>query len=265
MKKKVSIITVNYNNCIGLERTVKSVLEQTYQELEYIVIDGGSTDGSKELIEEYSSKLEYWVSEPDRGIYHAMNKGIAKAKGEYLLFLNSGDYLCSSHILEDVFKYKRTADLLIGRQMFVDAPGKVSKSPRLHKDEFNISFFFSSTLPHQSTFIRKSLMDSIGGYDEQYKVSADWVFWIQSVVLRNCSTEILPFCISYMEKGGVSNDMEKCHADMSRYLNVLMQQGRLDWQTIFDLSLKARAYEFSNRSSILGFLSRSLVWLGKNV
>jgi glycosyltransferase involved in cell wall biosynthesis len=90
---KLSIITINYNNLEGLQRTVESVVNQTWQEFEYIVIDGGSTDGSADFIESQSETIDYWVSEPDKGIYNAMNKGIAKASGEYLLFLNSGDHL----------------------------------------------------------------------------------------------------------------------------------------------------------------------------
>ncbi len=88
---KLSIITVNLNNKDGLQKTIDSVISQTFKDFEWIVIDGGSTDGSKELIEKYSDYISYWVSEPDKGIYNAMNKGIKVAKGDYLEFLNSGD------------------------------------------------------------------------------------------------------------------------------------------------------------------------------
>ena len=96
MNNKLSIITINYNNLEGLKRTVESVINQTSKEFEYIVIDGGSNDGSGAYIESKSEHIDYWVSEPDKGIYNAMNKGIAKASGEYLLFLNSGDHLFSN-------------------------------------------------------------------------------------------------------------------------------------------------------------------------
>ena len=97
---KLSIITVNLNNREGLRKTAESVVSQTYKDYEWIVIDGGSTDGSKELIEQYAEHISYWVSEPDKGIYNAMNKGIRQAHGEYFLFLNSGDSLCDDDIVE---------------------------------------------------------------------------------------------------------------------------------------------------------------------
>ncbi|MGK0307850.1 MAG: glycosyltransferase involved in cell wall biosynthesis, partial [Urechidicola sp.] len=96
----ISIITINYNDAVGLKKTMASVLEQTYEDIEYIVIDGGSTDGSKAYIELYHKDLAYWVSEPDQGIYHAMNKGIDQATGDYLLFLNSGDWLVDNFVID---------------------------------------------------------------------------------------------------------------------------------------------------------------------
>ena len=108
----LSIITINYNNVLGLKRTLESVTGQSYSNFEYIVIDGGSTDGSKEHILKYSDKISYWISEPDRGIYHAMNKGIAKASGEYLLFMNSGDLFYNNFILNEVIDDISKYDLI---------------------------------------------------------------------------------------------------------------------------------------------------------
>ena len=100
---KLSIITINYNNREGLKRTIESVVNQTFTDFEWILIDGGSTDGSKELIEQYSNRFSYWVSEPDNGIYNAMNKGLRAAKGDYLQFLNSGDRLYNAQSLASCF------------------------------------------------------------------------------------------------------------------------------------------------------------------
>ena len=100
--KPISIITINYNNASGLEKTIRSVVEQTYNEYEYIIIDGASLDKSKEVIQEYQRYIDFWCSEKDSGIYNAMNKGIQKASGEYLLFLNSGDVLNNSAVLADI-------------------------------------------------------------------------------------------------------------------------------------------------------------------
>ena len=105
----ISVITINFNERVGLERTFESVFNQTFQDFEYIVIDGGSNDGSKELIEENTEKISYWISEPDKGIYNAMNKGISVAKGDYLLFLNSGDILYKNDVLS-VSKIEQITD-----------------------------------------------------------------------------------------------------------------------------------------------------------
>ena len=99
---KISIITVVFNNKVGLEATIQSVINQTYNDIEYIIIDGGSEDGTKEILEQYSSNINYWVSENDNGIYHAMNKGAAKASGSYLLFLNAADVLADNKVIEKV-------------------------------------------------------------------------------------------------------------------------------------------------------------------
>ena len=98
---KLSIITINYNNARGLERTIKSVICQTFTNYEYIIVDGGSTDGSLEVINKYADHISKWVSEPDEGIYNAMNKGTRMASGEYFNYMNSGDCFCDAHVLED--------------------------------------------------------------------------------------------------------------------------------------------------------------------
>jgi len=103
MQPKLSIITVNLNNAEGLRKTIESVVTQTFTDFEYIIIDGGSTDGSVEIIKLYADKITYWVSEPDKGIYNGMNKGIMVAKGEYCQFLNSGDWLVNENVLKEVF------------------------------------------------------------------------------------------------------------------------------------------------------------------
>ena len=103
---KLSVITINYNNRDGLRKTIESVVNQTCRDFEYIIIDGGSTDGSVDVIKQYADRIDYWVSEPDKGIYHAMNKGIAVAHGEYLNFMNSGDCFYESTVVENVLQLK---------------------------------------------------------------------------------------------------------------------------------------------------------------
>ena len=112
---KFSIITVNFNNKEGLHNTIKSVINQTFRDFEYIVIDGGSTDGSIDILKKYDKYINYWISEKDSGIYNAMNKGISKANGEYLNFMNSGDCFYALDVLEKVSKYGYTSDFIVGK------------------------------------------------------------------------------------------------------------------------------------------------------
>ena len=110
----LSIITINYNNAAGLEKTIKSVISQTCKRYEFIIIDGGSKDGSKDIIEKYQDQITYWVSEPDNGIYNAMNKGVKVAKGEYCIFMNSGDIFVDNDVIRDVFNIGFSADIITG-------------------------------------------------------------------------------------------------------------------------------------------------------
>ena len=114
---KLSIITINYNNLEGLKKTYESVVCQTWTDYEWIIIDGGSTDGSREFIEEHQDKFAYWCSEPDKGVYNAMNKGIAKAQGEYLNFMNSGDRFYDHQTLNEVFSSGFQEDILYGNEL----------------------------------------------------------------------------------------------------------------------------------------------------
>ena len=111
---KLSVITINFNNRDGLRKTIESVVNQTFKDFEYIIIDGGSTDGSVDVIKEYADRIDYWVSEPDKGIYNAMNKGIDVAKGEYCIFMNSGDCFYVNDVYENVFRELDGVDIIIG-------------------------------------------------------------------------------------------------------------------------------------------------------
>lgn len=262
--QKISIITVNFNNSAGLEKTMYSVCSQNYPNLEYIVIDGDSTDGSKETILRFRDKISYWVSEPDQGIYDAMNKAILHATGDYVLFLNSGDFFCAS-VLPEVFSELQTEDLLVGRQRFVQNGRKIGISPRLHISEINMEYFLSSTLPHQATFIKRGLFDRCGLYDMSYRICADWVFWIEAIVKNHCTVKMLDCPVSFMDNGGVSSDMEKCHRDMSRYLQVCLNEKFLTWDVILENAQKARMHDLCTRSKTLYFCNKVLAWVGKKI
>jgi len=198
---KLSIITINLNNCEGLKKTLYSVISQTYKDFEWIVIDGGSTDGSRELIEEYSSYMSYWVSEPDKGIYNAMNKGVSHAKGDYCQFLNSGDWLYASDTLEKVFSDNHDEDVLYGDyvQYFDDSNLKRIVSVK------DVTFFTLNnySLCHNVCFIKRQDMLDLP-YDENLKIMADWKFFLQSV-LSGKSFRHVDVNVLYFNMQGVSN------------------------------------------------------------
>ena len=263
--KKISIVTVNYNNLKGLVKTIQSVQKQQYSNIEYLVIDGGSIDGSKEYIENHSERISYWVSEPDNGIYDGMNKGIAHATGEYLLFLNSGDFLFSSDILSDVFANKEyDEDLIIGRQCHIDKKGRKSSSHHVMMDEINDVYFWSNTFPHQATFIKKELFAKVGLYNDKYRIVADWAFWYEAIITHQSSYTIIENFISYMESDGVSSDMIKCRKEMAHFLMthkpILTEN---DWLHIMDNAEGAYSYKRTLKSGLSKFLVRVALYLNK--
>lgn len=201
---KLSIITVNLNNKLGLEKTLSSVICQTFDSYEYIVIDGGSDDGSKKIIEKHKDWLAYFVSESDTGIYHAMNKGIRQSKGQYLLFLNSGDYLVDNTILDRVFELKFDEDVAIGNCQ-VSEKGKVIFNAE-PPDDITLQSFYKTTIPHQAAFIRRSLFDRFGLYSENFKIHSDMEFFLKTIVINNCTyRHLLVTVADYNLEGSSSN------------------------------------------------------------
>src|ERR1035437_6590798 len=182
---KLSIITVNLNDKNGLEKTIGSLLAQTFNEFEFIIIDGGSTDGSVEVIKKHPEKIKYWISEPDKGIYNAMNKGILKASGDYFFFLNSGDYLADNKVFEKIFNKHPTEDILFGN-LYVTINEKIV-GKAYGKIKLAFSDVYAHTIKHQAAFIRRELFNKFGLYNEKRKIVADWEFFIKTVGLGNVS------------------------------------------------------------------------------
>ncbi len=200
---KISIITINYNNADGLNATINSVLSQTYKNIEYIIIDGGSEDESKNIILKNEEGIAYWVSENDRGIYHAMNKGIEIASGEYLLFLNSGDILDNDNVIEKAFESGFSSDIIYGNLLLLE-----ENSTYLWElpDILTFGHFYFQGLPHPATFIKKDLFDKIGLYDETFKIVSDWKFFILAICKFNYTYKHVNFTISQFNNRGVSSD-----------------------------------------------------------
>ena len=204
---KLSIITVNLNNLEGLKRTYESVVCQTFTDYEWIVIDGGSTDGSREFIEQHQDKFAYWCSEPDKGIYNAMNKGIVRAKGEYLNFMNSGDCFVKKETLAGVFGEERKVDILYGFTVVRHANGKC-EMPCTMKQSISWYDLYSETFPHQSSFIKRSMFTIVGLYDENCKIVADWKWFVMALLNYGASYEFVPHKIAVIQPDGISCSMD---------------------------------------------------------
>lgn len=202
---KLSIITVNYNNFSGLRKTIESVVNQSYKNYEFIIIDGGSTDGSVDFIKENEKKISYWVSEKDKGIYNAMNKGIVQAKGEYCLFLNSGDYLIDINVLENLFSQNFEEDIIYGNVLKVYSSAKIERDKGPQRSELTLGDMFFDTLPHQSVFIKKELFDKYGLYSEEYKIVSDWVLFLKAIGIDNVPVKYIDLDVSYYDMTGISS------------------------------------------------------------
>lgn len=200
MKPLLSIITISYNNCVGLEKTIGSVTSQTYKNFEYLVIDGNSNDGSQGVIERNKSVISYAVSENDTGIYNAMNKGIKASKGSYLLFLNSGDVFSGISALEDFITHENfEGDIIYGDYQYEG--GK-----KIFPDQLTPLFFVKTSLPHQSTFFKREVFDKMGLYEEHYSIVSDRAFYIKCFLSDLFIFKHINYPLSIFDLSGVSND-----------------------------------------------------------
>lgn len=206
MQMKLSIITVNLNNAGGLQKTIGSVINQTFRNFEFIIIDGASKDGSVDIIKEHAGSLSFWISEPDKGIYAAMNKGIKYSNGEYCLFLNSGDYLMHNNVLEKIFRNSIIGEVVSGNVLKVRPNNKFRRvsSP----EKVSLHKLCIHSLPHQATLIKRSLFEEIGLYNENYRIVSDWEFFLKTLVLHEKSYQHLDEDVSYFKIGGVSSSEE---------------------------------------------------------
>ena len=199
---KLSIITINYNDAAGLEKTINSIINQTFTDYEYVIIDGGSTDESVEVIKKYAEHINYWVSESDKGIYNAMNKGIAHAHGEYLNFMNSGDCIHSPTVLEEIIRHIDGEDIIIGKCCNAETkeiyrslnPGQTVTMMTLMKEMIN----------HQSTFYRRTIFDR-HPYDESLQMISDWKVNIQSIIFDNCKVKVIDTLVTDYDMTGISS------------------------------------------------------------
>ena len=194
---KLSIITVNFNDAKGLERTIKSVISQNYHNYEFIIIDGGSSDGSLDIIKKYEQHIDYWVSEPDGGIYQGMNKGLRQAKGDFVNFMNSGDSFHSASVLERIFSLDTDADIITGTHVG-------SPHPNIGKDGISLYTLCTGAVDHQASFIKRDVALR-HPYDEKYRIVSDWKFFIEALVIDNCSFFYTETIVVDVDMNGISN------------------------------------------------------------
>ena len=206
----LSIITINRNNTVGLEKTMRSVASQIGGDFEYIVIDGASTDGSVEVIRSFEDSLGErlkWLSEPDKGIYNAMNKGIGMATGDYLQFLNSGDSLVSDDItmrMTEALKRKEYPSILYGN-MLKDMPdGKVLRDKGFAGKPISFLGFYTGSLKHPSSYIKRSLFEKYGRYDESLKIVSDWKWFLQAIILGEEKPVYVDMDVTLFDMNGIS-------------------------------------------------------------
>lgn len=171
---KVSVITINYNDGNGLEKTIRSLVSQVVTDYEFIVIDGGSTDTSMEVIKKYADKIKFWVSEKDGGIYDAQNKGVLKASGEYLIFLNSGDSFFDKNVISKFCDHEKRGHkkVIYGNTNIIDSDGtsRILCPP----ENIDLNFWYANTLNHQAVFTHSSLFQKYGVFSTEYKFASDF-------------------------------------------------------------------------------------------
>jgi glycosyltransferase involved in cell wall biosynthesis len=206
---KFSIITVNYNNKLGLQKTVDSVFSQDNQNFEFIIIDGNSTDGSKDIIEEHAAKFTYWCSEPDQGIYNGMNKGIRQSSGKYLLFLNSGDWLHNNKVMERMDALINDDHQIYYGDIVYHEAGEFKTVT--FPDKLTFSFFYKQNISHQAAFIERSLFYTFFFYNEEFKIVSDWEFLTYAICKHNVSYQHLDVIVTDYDGSGISSMVESHH------------------------------------------------------
>ncbi len=201
---KISIITVCYNCVETLENTILSVINQSFQDIEYIVIDGNSTDGTTDILKSYSDKIDHIICEDDSGIYNAMNKGLDLCSGDYVFFLNCGDTLYNETVLENLINQSNGEDILYGELMLNFKDGR--KAQRWGQPaKVNRFLFIYHTMLHQATFVKRKLFEMYGKFDEQYVILADFDFFLRVVFKPNMSLLYIPLIVSDYDMHGISS------------------------------------------------------------
>ena len=201
MKPKISIITITFNSEKTLEETIESVVSQGYDNLEYLIIDGKSTDGTLDIVDRYREHINFVVSEPDKGIYNAMNKGIIRANGDYLNFMNSGDSFYANDILTKVFELPFDEDVIVGYNIGLQS-GKID---RLYsKDDTPLKILLNYNFCQQALFIKREFqLQEL--YDESLRIISDWKFYLLACTKYNANFKFIDMIVAVMDNTGISS------------------------------------------------------------
>lgn len=239
---KLSIITINYNNAEGLRKTLASIAAQTYVDIEHIIVDAASTDGSIDIIKEYVRASNYavvWSSEPDGGIYAGMNKGIRKASGEYVWILNSGDCVAAPDVVERMcneLENERVRelggiDVLSGNIINVYAGGR-KKEDSVRCTEYGVEprpmdvsmlTFYSGTVPHDAAFVKRELFEKYGYFDEKMKICADWKLYLDMIAFGGVQPWYVNIDVVLFDMSGISNTNDELRlAERRAYLEQVL-------------------------------------------
>lgn len=256
---KISIITINYNNHIGLQRTFESVFNQIEADFDYIIVDGGSTDGSANLIEKHQHQFTKWISEKDHGIYNAMNKGLSFCKTDYVLFLNSGDFFYSNKVIahyQEIIN-SNSYDLVYGNLNVLDSKAYIKTYP----EKLTFRYFLYDTLPFPATLIKKKLIEKVGYFDENLKIVSDWKFFLQLFTSQKISYYYAPETMVSFDLDGISSTAtELLKEEKNKVLNEDfafvyhdIQQGIVMEQKMKYL-VYSRLFKFLKKYNLLKFL-----------
>ena len=245
---KLSIITINRNNAAGLRRTLASVAAQTYQNIEHIIIDGGSTDGSVEVLREYDNTIKQqrcvtidkstiqvkWISESDNGIYDAMSKGVKKASGDYIWILNSGDCVAAAdtvgRMMEVISHHTPSIPLLLGNIVKIYPDGRKVSEKRSNTNntvpiplDTSMLTFYRGTVPQDAAFVRRDLFDKYGLFDPKLKIVSDWKLYLNMIALGDIIPMYVNIDVVHFDMSGVSNtNASKRDAEKRAYLEEIL-------------------------------------------
>lgn len=226
---KISLVTTSYNRATTIASAIESVLAQTYPHIEYIIIDGASTDGTMDVVNQYADRITTIVSEPDKGMYEAINKGIAKATGDYIGLLHSDDILYDTHTIEDIVNHLEATgapDFMYANGLFTQLEDTSVVIRDWQGGTYSKKKVRYGWLPlHTTCYIKKSLYDTLGTYDESFRIAADTDLLVRFLYKNSPSVSYLDRYVVKMRMGGLSTDPKTMKKKMSEDIRLYRAHG----------------------------------------